>query len=805
MYTHYLKIAVRYLLRYKGHTAINTIGLAIGIASCILIMLFVRSEFSYDKFHSKSKSIYRAYLHEKYDGQEFINTQTPIPLGPLMLANIPEIESYCRVYAFNSLIQYQGNKFNEPVNMVDTSFFRIFDFKLKEGDPNAALSNNNSIVISEELARKYFGNDRAIGKNVEVQLGDEKKIFIVSAVSAKTPEESSIKFDLLITHSNEQYLFSEAARTRGWTNVFEETYFLLRRGKTGNDVEQKIPELARKIAGNNYKPGQYNVKLQPITAIHLDKSLPAGNHPISDPAYSYILGTIGLLILLIACINFVTLSIGSSATRAMEVGIRKVLGAERSQLIRQYWSETILVALISLIISFGLAYLFLKPFNKIANKVLSISPDPFTIFFLIALVLIIGLISGIYPAIVLSGFNPAKVLKNRMQNAVSIGFFRKGLITGQFTASIIMIIGTITIGQQLNYLQKKNLGFEKENILIVSTNKPRIQAMPLAEKFKAELAGNAQVLGSTISLYSFSEPGWVNLGYEDDKKQYRNFRMNAVDADFTDIMKLKFISGRNFSSDNSADLSGAMIINETLADEYGWKDPIGRKLPGRFNQTVIGVIKDFHFESLHNKIQPLAIVMRPDSMIRMANDVGFSFPPQPRINIRLNKGNLKQQIASIEKNWKAVAGTQDFEYRFLDESLNNQYKEEQRLSKIVSYASLLSILISCMGLFGLVTFSVVRRTKEIGIRKVLGANITSIVLLLSKDFLLLICIAAVIAFPLSWWALSSWLEDFTYRINISWWVFLVAGIAALLIAILTLSFQAFKAAIANPVKSLRTE
>jgi putative ABC transport system permease protein len=805
MNNHYLKVAWRYLLRHKGHSIINISGLAIGIACCILIMVYVRSEFSYDKFHSKSDRIYRAWLHEKYDGQEFINTVTPIPMGPVFQANIPEIESYCRVYAFNTLVKYQENKFNEPVNMVDSTFFRIFDFQLIQGDRNSVLNNPNSIVVTEEMARKYFGNEPAIGKNLELELNNEKKVFTVTGIARKAPQESSIKYDMLIPHSNETFLFSEAARTSGWTSVFEETYFLAKQGKTGAQIESKVPEVGRKIAGDQYKPGQYNVLMQPITKIHLDKSLPAGNLPVSDPAYAYILGTIGLLILIIACINFVTLSIGRSATRAMEVGIRKVLGAERSQLIRQYWGEAMLVTGISMLIAIGLALIFLKPFNSIANKDLVLSFNFFNLLFIIALVVVIGIVAGIYPAIILSGFKPVKVLKSRIQTSVNIGFFRKGLITGQFVASIIMIIGTMVIGQQLDYLQNKNLGFEKENVIIVSTNKPRKEALPLAEKFKEELGTNPKVIGSTISLFSFSEPGWVNLGYEDDKKTYRNFRMNAVDADFLKLMDMKLIAGRNFSKDNTADIDGAMIINETMAKEYGWAEPIGKKLPGRYPQTVIGVVQDFHYDNLHNKIQPLALVMRPDSMFRKSNDVMFGFPPQPRINIRLSKGNVKEQIASIEKNWKTVAGNQDFAYQFLDESLNNQYQEDQRLGKIVRFASLLSIFISCMGLFGLVTLAVVRRTKEIGIRKVLGADISSIVMLLSNDFIWLICIASIVAFPIAWWALNNWLLNFSYRLDIHWWVFIIAGIAALLIALATVSLQAIKAALSNPVNSLRTE
>ncbi|MBL7738613.1 MAG: ABC transporter permease [Chitinophagaceae bacterium] len=805
MIRNYFKVAIRYLLRNRGYTAINVLGLAIGITCCILIMLFVRSEWSYDKFHSKSDRLYRAWLHEQYEGQSFTNTVTPIPLGPALQANVPEIESNCRVYAFNTLVQYKGNCFNEPVNMVDSTFFRLFDFKIIQGNKSTALSDAKSLVISEELAKKYFGNEQAIGKNLELQLGGDTVLFTVSAVAAKVPTESSIRFEMLIPHSNEHYLFNERVRTSGWTQVFEETYLLVKEGKTGKDAEQKIPALVKQIAGEDYVEGQYNIHLQPMTDIHLNKKLPAGNLPVSDPAYSYIIGIIGILVLLIACINFVTLSIGRSTTRALEVGVRKVMGAERPQLIRQFWGEALLVVIVSFIIAAGLSILLLAPFNSIVNKELVLAFDGFTVLFFTAIIILVGLIAGIYPAIILSAFAPVRVLKGRLQSGPAIGLFRKGLIIGQFVASIMMIISTIVIGQQLSFLRDKNLGYDREHVVIVPTNKSRSEGMPLAERFKAELAKNPQVINSSISLFSFSEPGWMNLGYEDDNKVYRNFRMNAIDADFVKSMGLQIISGRNFSKDNPADITSSMIVNEALVKEYGWTDPIGRKLPGSYEQRVIGVVKDFHFQSLHTPIQPLALVMRPDSMFRRSNDISSPFATQPRINIRLKAGNVQDHIASLNAAWRSVAGSQEFEYRFLDDALDAMYKKEQHFGMVVNYASVLSIFIACMGLFGLATLVVTKRTKEIGIRKVLGADVKGLVGLLSKDFIVLVAIAALIAFPVAWWVLDKWLQDFAYRIAIEWWVFIAAAAIALLIALLTVSFQAIKAAIRNPVKSLRTE
>ncbi|HET6996722.1 MAG TPA: ABC transporter permease, partial [Chitinophagaceae bacterium] len=783
-----------------------TLGLAIGITCCILIGLFVRSEWSYDKFHSKADRLHRMWLQEKYEGQTFTNTVTPIPLGPALHANMPDIESFCRVNQFNTLVEYNGNRFNEAINLVDSNFFTFFDFKLIEGDPQNALGNSNSVVISRKLAKKYFGKEEAVSKILYLQSDKEMLPFTVTAVAEASPQESSIQFDMLIPFSNDKYLYSEAARTRGWSQVFGETYVLLRQGRTAASTEPKFTAFIKQIAGNNYKEGQYNLHLQPITDIHLNKKLPAGNLPVSDPAYSYILGTIGILILLIACINFVTLSVGRSATRALEVGVRKVMGAERAQLIRQFWGEALLMVLISFVLAIVLAFVFLKPFNVIASKELVLAFDGTTILFFLAIIIIVGLIAGFYPAIVLSGFSPIKVLKSRLQSSGSISFFRKGLIAGQFVASIIMIIGTLVIGKQLNYLRSKNLGYDKEHVVIVATNKSRAEAGPLAERFRSELSKDPQVISSTTSLFSFSEPGWMNMGYRDDKNVYRNFRMNAVDADFVKSMNLKIIEGRDFAKDNAADISGSMIVNEALVKEYGLKDPIGKKLPGgRYEQQIIGVVKDFHFESLHSTIQPLVLVIRPDSVFRKSNDVNFPFAPQPRINVRLKGGNMKEQIASLQSAWKTVAGAQDFDFRFLDDSLNNMYKDDQRIGNIVLYAAILSIFIACMGLFGLATLVVAKRTKEIGIRKVLGADVKGLVGLLSKDFIVLVSIAALIAFPVAWWALDKWLQDFAYRVSMEWWVFLAGALVALIIALLTVSVQAIKAALANPVKSLRTE
>jgi len=803
MFKNYLKTSLRYLLRYKTYTAINTLGLAVGITCCILIMLFVRSEFSYDRFNTKADRIYRIWQTEKFQGQEFKNTVTPIPMGPAMQSSFPEVEAMCRIYTTNTLIKVNNNSFNESFTMVDSSLFKIFDFKLIQGDGSNPFPTSNSAIVTPKIAKKYFGNTDPMGKNFEMQLGDTKQLFTITGIVAAAPEESSIKYDILISYSNERLIFSERM-LHSWFNVFGETYVLLRKDVQPASLAKKFQPMLKQQLGDDYGSEQFDMYLQPITTIHLDSSLPSGIQPVSNPKYSYILATIGILILLVACINFITLSVGRSTTRAVEVGVRKALGAERKQLIRQFWGEALLVTFVSVVIGLVVAIALLKPFNQVVNRHLIFHLDPLFILYFIALIVVIALIAGIYPAIILSGFNPIEVLKGKLRTKDSAGLFRKGLIVGQFVASIVMIICTIVIGKQMNYLQHKDLGYKKDQVIIIPTNKKRAEAYPLTHLYKIELSKYPEVLGTSASIYSFSETPWVNLGYSDDKKGYHSFQYNEVDASFIETMQIPILQGRSFQTQNPADTNNSIIVNETLLKEYGIKDPIGKRF-GKYSQLIVGVTKDFNYESLHTKIEPLVLSLKLDTIARQSNDISFANSPQPRISVRMKAGNVQDNINILKKAWQAVAPNQDFEYHFLDESLGAAYEQEQKSATVVKIASGLSIFIACMGLFGLATLTVTRRTKEIGIRKVLGANATQLVKLLSKDFLLLIVIAALVAFPVAWWAMNKWLSDFAYRTSISWWVFAIAAIVSIVIAFVTISTQAVKAALMNPVQSLRTE
>lgn len=568
MIKNYFKVAWRYLMRYKTYSAINILGLAVGITCCILIMLFVKSEMSYDRFNTKADNIYRVWQVEKVDGQTFKNTVTPIPMGPAIKNSFPEVEAMCRVNQFNTLVKIGSNSFNENITMVDPTIFKMFDFKTYHVDCNNPFPDNNSVIVTPAIAKKYFGNEDPIGKGFEMSLGDEKQLFKITGIADNAPEESSIKYDILISHVNDKLLFSKRM-LHSWFNIFGETYVLLQSNSRATALEQKFPALLKEQLGKDYGTEEFNMYLQPLTSIHLDNSMPVGIQPTSDPKYSYILGVIGILILLVACINFITLSIGRSTTRAMEVGIRKALGAERKQLIKQFWGEALLVTVISVLLGLLFAFILLTPFNGLINRNLHLHFDLSFAAFCLLMICIIGLIAGIYPAIILSGFNPVEVLKGKLNLKNNAGFLRKGLIVGQFVASIGMIICTMIISEQMNYLNRKNLGYNKEQVIVVPTNKKRAEGFPLAALYRNELSKYPEVLDITASVFSFAETPWATLGYSDDQKQYHNFQYNQVDTRFIKAMQIPVIMGRSFSADNPSDSNNSILVNETFVKDYG--------------------------------------------------------------------------------------------------------------------------------------------------------------------------------------------------------------------------------------------
>ena len=805
MFRNYLTIAFRNFAKHKTYSMINLLGLGTAVTCCLLLGLFVQHEWSFDRFHSQSDRLYRSWVKELYQNEVFYDIATPYPLGPTLQYTFPEIEAMTRVETVNPTVRKGEEVLNERMHVVDPDFFRMFDFPLVQTTGANPLQELNNVVLTERMAKKYFGEESPLGKTLHIQVDSTMEAFTVTGVAKNVPTNSSIRFDFLLPFEKIK-TYRSPNRLKNWFNISVETYVQLREGTDAGQLAAKFPSMVKAVLGEKYKPGDYVVNLQVMTAIHLDNSIPEGIEAISNPAYSYILGSIALFILVIACINFMTLSIGRSASRAREVGVRKVMGAVREQLIGQFWGEALLMTFMAVVLGLGLAWLLLPAFNRLSDQQLSLMPTPALVLFLLALIVVVGLAAGSYPALVMSGFRPVEVLKGKLTVTGDKSWFRRILVVIQFSLSVFLIVGTLVMNRQLDYLQSKPLGYQASRTVVIPLSQGGEDGQRLVDLLRHTLAGRKEVQSVAASAFPFAQGGWGNMGFTDPKKVYRECQFNMVDPYFIPTYQIKLKEGRNFEPDNTADVFQSIIVNESFVKEYGWKNPLEEKLPGNFPpHRIVGVVEDFHFASLHSKVQPLLLVIRPDSLYKGIENINFESSPRPDVTVRLAEGNLSEQLAMLESTWKSVAADEPFSYSFVDQNLESQYRQEQRLGKIVSIASLLSIGIACLGLFGLATLAVSRRTKEIGVRKVMGASLTDIVALLSKDFVVLVLVSNVLAWPLAWLALNKWLQDFAFRIEIGLWVFVLAGAGALIIALLTVSFQAIKAALANPVKSLRTE
>ena len=810
MFRNYVKVALRNFTRHKIYSAINLGGLTVAVTCCLLIGLYVRHERSYDRFHTKTGRLFRAWTQEEYKGERFANVVTPYILGPTLKETFPEVEAVTRVLTGNVDVRKGNEIFSERIHMVDPAFIGMFDFPLINPASANPLQDLYSVVLTEERARTYFGDQNPVGKTLNIRLDSTMQAFTVTAVAKNIPTNSSIRFDLLIPLAHIKGLRSDKA-LKSWFNVEPETFVLLQDPKTGEPVNPdklaaKYPAMLRTVLGDYYKGNNYVINLQPITDIHLNNNLSGGNEPVSNPMYSYILAAVGLFLLVIACINFMTLSLGRSVSRAQEVGVRKAMGALRSQLMNQFWSEALLMTVLAVGLSLVLTVVFLPRFGQLAGQTLQFRFDATTAALLLSLVAIVGLVAGSYPALVLSGFQPVEVLKGKLSLKGDVSFFRRSLVVMQFTLSIILITGTFVLNQQLNYLQNKSLGYQKEQMVVIPVGESGREGRAIVERFRNAAASRNGVIGVASSAFPFASGGWGKMGFTDNQKIYREFQFNAVDPYFLPAYGIKLVKGRNFDPKNSADNFGALIVNEAFVRKFGLKNAVNDRLPGKFpDHRIIGVTEDFHYASLHDKVEPLALMVRFDSLRKGIENINVQSSMQPDVSVRLSPGNLADKVAILQQTWKAVAPNKPFRFTFVDDDLQRQYEAEQRLVRIVTIASGLSILIACLGLFGLATLAVVRRTKEIGVRKVLGASVTSIVSLLASDFLKLVLIATIIATPIAWYAMHRWLQDFAYKIDLTWWVFALAALLVMVVTFVTVSLQSVKAALTNPVKSLRSE
>ena len=801
MIRNYLKVALRNILKYKFFSAINVLGLSIGMACCLFIFIYVVDELSYDKFHKDVDNLYRVALQGKIAGQEILTTNSSWPVGPTMQEEITGITDALRIWPRRAGLVFKNDdkSFTEKeVIYADSNFFEFFNFSLIEGDPATALKEPRTVVLTPDMAAKYFGSENAIGKLLTI--GNSNESFKVTGIVEPAPSNSHFHFNAIISFMSARGLLFE-----GWTGNSLQTYVRKDASTDSKLINTRLDELVEKYVGPEVEQGlgfsfeefkkqggEYGYFIYPLTDTHLYSTLQDDVEPGGDIKYVYTFSLIGIFILVIACINFMNLSTAKSAGRAKEVGLRKTLGSARSQMIWQFISESIIYSLVAILIALAACYLTLPYFNLISGKSLTLqalSSGPFLIS-VFALVIFVGFVAGSYPAFYLTSFNAVEVLKGKMRAGMKSKGVRSTLVVVQFAISIFLIIATAVVLQQLNYLQSKNLGMDKQNVIILQ-NTSRLDTN--IEAFKNTVKQISGVQNASFTNNTFPGVNNTTIFREKGVEQDRLCGTYFADYDHLDVMKFELQDGRFFSKDFLTD-SSAVLINEAAVREFGWTDPLNKEIlsfngPEPVTLKVIGVLKDFNFESLKNEVRPMILAFRNTSNFLM---------------VRYN-GDPGTVIESIKGVWADYASGDPFEYTFLDQDFDALFRAEQRLKNIFMVFAGLAIFIACLGLFALAAFTTEQRTKEIGIRKALGASVPNLTLLLSKEFTILVMVSFVPAAAAAWYFTNSWLQDFAYRINVNPLIFVLGGVLAFLVAWLTVGFQAIKAATANPVNSLRYE
>ncbi len=811
MLKNFLKTAWRNLIKNKTFSIINILGLAIGLACFLLISMYVIDELSYDKYNEKANRIYRVNSDIRFGGTDLKLAVCSDPMGATLKRDYPQVEEYVRIYNSNgSKLIKKGNEFieEERVAHADSTIFNVFTLPAIAGDVKTALNEPNTVVITESTAKKYFGSTNVIGKTIETN-NRENNLFKITAVIRDMPRNSHFNLDFIFSMDNVEYGFGN------YLSHNFQTYIVLKPGTDYKEFEKNFDQVISKYIMPQAKQfmeiksmddfekagNKLEYSLMPLTDIHLRSERFPELGTNGSVQNVYVFSAVAIFILLIACINFMNLSTARSANRAKEVGIRKVLGTDRRYLIGQFLTESTLMAFIGLILAIIIALLILPFFNDVSAK--EISAREFIsrkyLFILLLIPIVVGALAGSYPAFYLSSFQPIQVLKGKINAGFKKSLLRSGLVVLQFLFSIVIIIGTIVVYRQLDYIQTKKLGFNKDQVLVVNgTGALRTNT----DAFRNEVAKMSGVKGSAFTGYlpvsnSARNDNTFSKEAVMDAKNGFNMQVWRVDYDYIPTLGMEVIKGRNFSREFGGDSSG-ILINESTAKILGYENPIGKKIytsdgnsaNQNISYTIIGVVRNFHFESLKTNIGPLCMTLGPSKWAT---------------SFKVATTDVQSLVKNIEAKWKSMSTGLPFSYFFLDEAFDNMYRSEQRVGKLAIAFSILAILIACLGLFGLATYMAEQRIKEIGVRKVLGATVQNITTMLSKDFLKLVLIGALIAFPFAWWLMNMWLQNFAFRINMSWWIFGVAALIALLIALITVSFQAIRAALTNPVKSLRSE
>jgi putative ABC transport system permease protein len=800
MFKNYLKTAFRNLRKNKLYSAINIFGLMVGLAACLLIGVYVDHELSYDKFNTNADRIVRATMEYKFSGTVNQTATTGTKVGPQFKRVFPSIEEYVRTFISHNVVQSGDKMFDEPrILYADPAFFKIFSFRLVKGNAATALDAPDKIVLTQSMAKKYFGDEEPLNKIINTG----RKSLRVSAVCEDAPQNSQLKFDFATQFLN----LGNNVKEEVYWNANWVTYFLLRDKKSIPQLQHQAAEYmntaqVRTETRIENRDDYLTIKIEPLTKVHLYSSL-AGFEPNGNIRYIYIFAAIAFLILIIACANYTNLATAQSAGRSAEIGMRKVMGASKPQVFRQFIGESFVITFIAAVLAFALSIFLIPYFNNISGKQFTAATmlQPLPIISLLVFSVLVSFFAGLYPALILSGTQILNVLKKGFSFTGGRNTLRKTLIVAQFGISVFLIIYTVIIMQQMRYMQTKSLGYDRDHVVVLPIGGSMFQ------NFKSLKDAFQQVRGVEGVTASYETPEFVEWGdgiTAIDEKGKHDISLNAmpVDLDFTRTMKMQLIAGRDFqesdfsmmdTTNNSENFHQPYIINEALANKIGWtpQQAIGRTISKGVDGPVVGVVKNFNFSSLHDPIGPLVILL--------GRDFSRDFM------IRIDGNDLQATIGRLEMVWKQRITDRPFNYHFLDEDYNKLYQSEQRSSALFGVAAALAIVLACLGLFGLAAFTTVQRTKEIGIRRVLGANLGSITLLVAKNFLKLVGIAIFIAIPLAWWAGNKWLQDFAFRIPVQAYVFVATAIVTSLIALCTVGYHAMRAALMNPVKSLRTE
>lgn len=798
MLSNYLKIALRTLARRKGYAFINISGLAIGISCCLMIFMYVHDEYSYDTFHENGDRVYRVYRQQTNSGSgtsTFANSN--YALAPLLEENYQQIEKATRISRRSrTQIEFEDKRFTEPnFYFAEASFFDLFDVEFLAGDPETALSGPGMVLVTPETARKYFGSANPVGKTLTIR--DEYPL-VVTGIIRKFPGNAHFNYDMIASMETTRQWFGESMFEH-WGNLWIHTYVLLSEGSDAASLEEQFPDFVKAFAPPGAQQFNLELHLQKLTDIHLHSNFTSELEPGGNALLVVVFVIVAIIILAIASFNFINLSTARSAWRAKEVGIRKVAGAFRSSLIKQFIGESLLITLIAIGVSLILIEVSLPYFNAFTGKELALGFNSGAIIWgaLFLILLVVGIASGSYPAFFLSSFQPVTVLKGRGSTGdhKKASLLRKGLVVFQFGISTALIIGTIIIYQQLDFVKNSDLGFDKEQVLV--TRIPRAMDHDKAALVKQRFSANSNVLSASIASDDFpsSLNSWRVRKPGSAPSDVELIDVLAVDHDYLKTLDIKLKDGRDFSKDLATDTTRAVIINEAAAAHFGYPSAVGEELlfesSGRTTMTIIGVVEDFHYSSLHEEIAPVTLHLYP----QWSN----------LLFLKISSNDLSGALAYMESEWAGISPEQPFDYYFMDESFDLAYRSEEKLGQLVSFFSFLAIFIASLGLFGLASFTAEQRTREIGIRKVLGASVASILKLLSKDYALLIIVSFSISIPVSLLVMNYWLDNFAYSVGLNPVIFIVAALAILTITIFTVGYQSAKTAFMNPVDSLKTE